>query len=111
MQLVDDRVLARRVRRARRRLVWGIGHRPREQAAARNLPARAPGPAARERPRGRIEQDLGRIVAVAWLFRTVDLVTVAELVRQAGDPDVPVVARAVPRRIERNLGVDQRAAR
>ena len=54
----------------------------------------------------RVEQDDLGVVAVAVVLGPVDPVAVAELLGQAVDADVPVVARAVQQRVERDLGVD-----
>ena len=46
------------------------------------------------------------IVAMAVVLGPVDPVAVAEFLGQAVDADVPVVARAIGQRVERDLGVD-----
>ena len=51
-------------------------------------------------------QDEPGVVAMAVVLGAVDPVAVAELGRKAVDADVPVVARLVLERIERDLGVD-----
>src|SRR5947199_150712 len=71
----------------------------------------APGPAAGEGPAGGVEQDDARVVPVHRPLGPVDPVAVAELVGEAVDPDVPVVAGPEELGAERDLGLDLGVAR
>ena len=112
VQLVEDRVLAQDAPRVEAAGALDLGGRapPVDQAAAGDVPRHAPGPAARQGARRRVEQDDARVVEVPDPLRPVHAIAVAELVGQAGDPDMPVVARPVPGGVERDLGGDLRAA-
>ncbi len=65
------------------------------QAAPRELAASTPGPAARKRPRVWIVEDQTGIVAMAIARGAVDPVAVAEVLRQAVDAHMPVIASAI----------------
>ena len=60
---------------------------------------------------GRVDQDVPRIVTMAVVLGAVDAVAITELLGEAVDPDMPVVAGAIGERIERNLGVNLAVAR
>ena len=88
-----------------------LDHRFVHQAAAGKVPAHPPGPAAGERPGVGVEQDVPGIETVPVVPGPVDPVAVAELLRQAVDPHVPVVAGPIVEVVERDLGVDLAVAR
>ena len=75
------------------------------------LPDAPQRPAARQGPGRRVDQDDAGVEPVAHALGPIDAIAVAELVGQAIDPDVPVVAGAVVPRVERDLGGDLGVAR
>ncbi len=103
VQLVDDGVLARD---AGIDVVGPIVERAAQEAPPGDPARLAPRLPAGEGPRGRVDEDDARVVAVAVAPRAVDPVAVRELVGQAVDADVPVVAGPVVVRAQRDLDED-----